>query len=400
MTPLQRIVSEIRAGGLTFGIVAVAFAVSVVPGVGVQLEYQRDATGAALLARSLSGHLVHVGWSHLGWNLLGFLALGALCERGRRGRFVAAVALAAAAIPLALYFTEPGIVRYCGLSGLVSALFGVLATRAIVSHARAGRRVLALLTAAVAAGFVWRLGWIWIRGDLWLLSSTGFQLTPVPQSHAIGLVIGALVESIATFRGPRSPSASGSERRARVARRSEDIQLEESMAMRFTRVLRSAGTAALAAVLLASLPGAARADCASDDAFWRETADVCADCAARMRAAAESRSTYRPPPRGHAPPRPPYAQRSYPAPSRPAQAYVPVAHRYPPPAAARAPGLLPVTAGSAQRGHAAVSRALDPVVDPVLRETTEAVGTVAGTAIGVALYPPIKVLEHVFGATD
>jgi membrane associated rhomboid family serine protease len=203
---------------LTLLVVASAFWVSVAPGVGAQLEYQRGAAGAELLLRGLSGHLVHVGWGHLGWNLLGFLVLGALCERGGRRGFVWATALSAAAIPLALYLVEPGIARYCGLSGLVSALFGILATRAIASHARSGHRALALLTATVAIGFAWRLGWIWIRGDLWLLESTGFQLTPVPLSHAIGLGIGVLVESIESLRGPRSNPALARERDPLAAR--------------------------------------------------------------------------------------------------------------------------------------------------------------------------------------
>jgi membrane associated rhomboid family serine protease len=388
-----------RAGGvaLTLLVVAVAFLVSVLPGVGTELEYQRDATGVALLARGLSGHLVHVGWAHLGWNLLGFLVLGALCEHGNRRGFLGVVALGAAVIPLALYLAEPEIGRYCGLSGLVAGLFGALATRAIVSHVRAGRRALALVTVAVAAAFVWRLGWIWIRGDLWLLSNTGFQLTPVPLSHAIGLAIGVLVECVETFRGPRSPSSRGSRGRARLARRAESLQLEESPAMRAFRSLRPAGTAALAALLLAILPAAARADCASTASFWRETADACAECAARLRRA-EAHGAYRPAPRNHAQPRPPHTYRPYPP--RAAHTPVPAAHRYPPRAGARAPGLLPVTAASAQRSHEAVARSVDPVVDPLLRETTEAIGTAAGTAIGVALYPPFKVLEHLLGAPD
>ena len=420
MTAAHALVS--RAGGrvppalagvaLTLLVVATAFWVSVVPGVGARLEYQRDSAGVELVLRALSGHLVHVGWSHLGWNLLGFLVLGVLCERGGRRGFACAVALSACAIPLALYLVEPGIGRYCGLSGLVSALFGILATRAIASHARSGRRVLALATAAIAVGFVWRLGWIWIRGDLWLLESSGFQLTPVPLSHAIGLLIGVLVESTESLRGPRAPAHPCAPARAKFARGAQRIAREESTTMRSSRSLRVTGAAVLAALALGAVPGPARADharaapsrgCADTASFWRETADACAECAARLRHA-EAADLYRPAPRPREQrsARPAYPYRAYPAPPHapPAHAYVPAAHRYPPRTGARAPGLLPVTAASAERSHDAVARALDPVVDPVLREATEAVGVAAGTAIGVALYPPLKVLEHVLGASD
>ena len=59
-------------------------------------------------------------------------------------------------------------------------------------------------------------------------------------------------------------------------------------------------------------------------------------------------------------------------------------------------GLLSKTAASAERSYDATREAYDPLLDPLLEATTDAAGTVAGTAIGIAIYPPLKLIEHLF----
>lgn len=68
----------------------------------------------------------------------------------------------------------------------------------------------------------------------------------------------------------------------------------------------------------------------------------------------------------------------------------------PRPRAPRPGGFVGTTRAATRRSYDAMGEAFDPLVDPVLESTTEAAGTLAGTALGIALYPPMKVLQHVF----
>jgi rhomboid family GlyGly-CTERM serine protease len=94
------------------------------------LLFDRQAIAAGEVWRLLTGHLVHADAAHLCWNLAALVPIGALLEQRAdcrgwtwAGLFLAGV-LAVDAWLLAL---APGVPVYCGVSGVLNALYGALA---------------------------------------------------------------------------------------------------------------------------------------------------------------------------------------------------------------------------------------------------------------------------------
>ncbi len=93
------------------------------------LIYDRDAIAAGELWRVWTGHWVHFGWAHFVPDTGLFLIVGWLLEE--RHRFFArlAVFLMPAVISAAIYFFDPGMIRYGGLSALDLGLLLYLAAQ-------------------------------------------------------------------------------------------------------------------------------------------------------------------------------------------------------------------------------------------------------------------------------
>jgi rhomboid family GlyGly-CTERM serine protease len=108
-------------------------------------RYQRDAIANGEYWRLASGHLVHLGFGHLWPNLLALAIIGMLFEgvHSNAGWWRATIA-SAGAIDLGLYYFEPNVAWYVGLSGV---LHGLVAGGAI-----------ALLTQRQALGVVLAVG--------------------------------------------------------------------------------------------------------------------------------------------------------------------------------------------------------------------------------------------------
>lgn len=113
-----------------------------------ELRFERAAIAGGELWRLVSGHLVHLGVSHAFLNALGLLLIAWLVGKEytlRQWLLVSAVTIAA--IDAGLWWLEPELEWYVGLSGV---LHGWLAA-GIVAQIR-GRRPDALLLAALLAG--------------------------------------------------------------------------------------------------------------------------------------------------------------------------------------------------------------------------------------------------------
>lgn len=169
---------------LTLGAALVLLAGYVVLGPAPEaLIYDRSALAQGEFWRLITGHLVHGDWAHLGWNLGAFVVLGALYEirfRPSAGRYLALYGVAALAVDAWLWCFEPGLARYCGLSGVLNATWAVLAIR--LWYQTGSRLFLAFLAAdGVKIAVEWGLG------DAVLPTST---LTSVPGAHFAGLLAG------------------------------------------------------------------------------------------------------------------------------------------------------------------------------------------------------------------
>ncbi len=127
-----------RLPGAALLLAGLALAVHLVPGADELLEYRREAIIAGQVWRILSGHWAHFTLNHLSWDLLAFLVLGSACEQFSRRRFVLAVFGSAITVAAVSWFLLPGMTAYRGLSGIGSALFGLLTVQLIRNAIRQG----------------------------------------------------------------------------------------------------------------------------------------------------------------------------------------------------------------------------------------------------------------------
>jgi rhomboid family GlyGly-CTERM serine protease len=100
------------------------------------LRYDRAAIAAGESWRLLTAHFVHLSFRHAALDLGGLLLLWALFARDLSpGRWAIVILTAAAVIDYGLWFRDPRITWYLGLSGV---LHGVLAAAAVVRLRRGG----------------------------------------------------------------------------------------------------------------------------------------------------------------------------------------------------------------------------------------------------------------------
>lgn len=139
--------------------------------------------------RLLTGHWVHSDLTHAVWDIAALLLIGALCE-GRLGRHLP-LALLSGSIGVGawLWWGVPGILYYCGLSGILNALLAF----ALVRFWRDTGHPVVLLTAVAAVAKII----IEIHGGAALLTQTAWP--SVPTAHAAGFLSG-LVAASATLR--------------------------------------------------------------------------------------------------------------------------------------------------------------------------------------------------------
>jgi rhomboid family GlyGly-CTERM serine protease len=91
------------------------------------LIYDRGLIGSGQVWRIWTGHCTHVNLSHLFWNLAVFVPAGFWLER-LQPRLTAWFYLGAAlGISLGLYFADPSLLRYSGLSGIATGQLVLLA---------------------------------------------------------------------------------------------------------------------------------------------------------------------------------------------------------------------------------------------------------------------------------
>jgi rhomboid family GlyGly-CTERM serine protease len=154
---------------------------------GDSLQFARDAFSPAAWWTLFTAHLTHFDPNHLAWDLAVFLILGWLGESRSRFDTVAALAFAAPAITLAVWWFQPQFESYRGLSGLDSALFGLFAADLVRRRDAGSRLVGAFGFAAVVAKCVFEIK----TGTTAFASGVGYS--PVPLAHLVGTIVGAAI---------------------------------------------------------------------------------------------------------------------------------------------------------------------------------------------------------------
>jgi rhomboid family GlyGly-CTERM serine protease len=162
------------------------------------------------LWRFVASHWVHWSVEHLVWSAGAFLVLGIVCERRSRRRFLVTTLVAAVAIPVALRLLQPDLLYYGGLSGIDSALFGLICAQDIRTHGRnqcmqkrgqsrlrsclasLGTVPVFALPIALLIGFLAKIGYEFFTGAALFVSHSDMMI-PVPLAHLVGIAVGILV---------------------------------------------------------------------------------------------------------------------------------------------------------------------------------------------------------------
>ena len=140
-----------RAG---IALASLAFVANALPGGLAALEWQRSAIAEGQWGRLLSAHFAHLDAHHLLFNLLGLVLVVELLMDDWSGRELLTLILASAlGTSLLLWFCEPQVQWYAGLSGLLHGLWAGAALQGCISR-RSTLHAVALLALVV------KLGWL------------------------------------------------------------------------------------------------------------------------------------------------------------------------------------------------------------------------------------------------
>ena len=145
------------------------------------LIYDRAALLRGAVWRLWSGHLVHFSIGHLGWDLLvvGITGTWIECARFRGGRLLWVVV--PPCISLILFFSEPSLARYGGLSGMATASVIFACLSAWRQH-----RSRRLLWAAIMTLVAIKTGVEFASQSAVFASFEGGEIHAAPLSHLAG----------------------------------------------------------------------------------------------------------------------------------------------------------------------------------------------------------------------
>ncbi len=159
--------------------------------------FDRQAIGRGQYWRLLSAHLVHLDWPHWGLNMAGLAVVAVFFSRyGRPLQWVWVLLLSALFTGLGLYWLDPQMARYVGLSGVLHGLFIFGALHERRQHPASGYALLVLLCA--------KLAWENLYGPLpGSATLTGGHI--MTSAHLYGALGGLAAYLVTRYFGPSKP---------------------------------------------------------------------------------------------------------------------------------------------------------------------------------------------------
>lgn len=205
---------------ITTLIVAVAVAISLIPGAAEGLIYDRASIQQGESWRLITGQLVHAHAVHLLLSINAFFAWGSVCEAWHRRiypYFLTTMALLTGGV---LYFQQPALMTWCGLSGLCTATFVWAA--GIVYKVGRRRKLPALSWAALIAVFC-------VIAKVVIESLTGAAL--LPTVFAGGYFTPPFVNTFGALLGGAAYFVSREEKAPKRRRRTQRVMAKGSRSM-------------------------------------------------------------------------------------------------------------------------------------------------------------------------
>jgi rhomboid family GlyGly-CTERM serine protease len=181
----------IKRSAMTLTLAGCALALFVVSDAAPWFTLEFRELSPAGVYRLMTCHWLHWSANHLMWDVAMFAVLGSLCERRSRGRFLGTLLVSAIAIPLVVMAVHLELGSYRGLSGIDSALFGLLVAEHFVAESRARNWVSAAMFGLMGASLFVKIALeIHAQANLFV-SDTSF--TPVPLAHLVGAIVGLAI---------------------------------------------------------------------------------------------------------------------------------------------------------------------------------------------------------------
>lgn len=145
------------------------------------LIYDRAAIADGELWRLVTGNLVHYSAVHLGYDLLALLVAGSMIETSGYRHYPLLCLTAATCIGMVLYWSEPVMFYYAGLSGVATAAVAYLCL-----HGLTEKGAWQWMCVAVLLGLGIKIGIEFMFNESLLVASGSSEFRPVPLSHLVG----------------------------------------------------------------------------------------------------------------------------------------------------------------------------------------------------------------------
>ena len=184
--------TERRLGGTALLLAGTAALVHALPPISAMLAYDRARVAAGEMWRIVTCHVTHYTLDHLVWDGIVFASVGTLCLRDSPRRTWATLATATAALPATLWLLHPQLSTYRGLSGLDTALFALLCTRALVDNWISGDRRRLIASAAAMIVLLGKTSYEIVSGTTLFADGAG-EFVAVPTAHIVGAIVGMIV---------------------------------------------------------------------------------------------------------------------------------------------------------------------------------------------------------------
>ena len=170
-----------------------ALGIYLLPSAEGYLEYHRAAISRGECWRLVSCHLTHFSAGHPVWDLIVFVGLGSICELHDRRRFFCVLGASSLLISGAIWVGMPRLAAYRGLSGIDSALFGLLALDLTCRGIRTQNRGLIVVAATFFVLFVAKTVFELVTGSTLFVPDLGADVVAVPLAHLAGFAVGVLM---------------------------------------------------------------------------------------------------------------------------------------------------------------------------------------------------------------